>query len=112
LGTITFIRTDKDKALAPIGTVVPDIARATFAPVDRAILRPYEIRKARYRIVVRDEDDLATVFVSDQHQRATVSDGKIELVVSPSRSGSGDENPRPEFLAPNSFLDFDDDRIP
>lgn len=111
LGTITFIRTDKDKALAPIGTVVPDIVRATFAPVDRAILRPYEIRKARYRIVVRDEDDLATVFVSDQHQRATVSDGKIELVVSPSRSGSGDEKSRPEFLAPNSFLDFDDDRI-
>jgi hypothetical protein len=110
LGTLTFVRTAKDKALAPPGPAAPDVARASFAPLDRTLTRPYETRKVTYRVSVRDEDDLSTVFPTDAHQSATVADGKILLTVAPGRAFAG-EKPKEEYLASNAFIDHDDDRV-
>jgi hypothetical protein len=111
LGTLTFVRTAKDKALAPPGPAAPDVARAAYAPLDRALTRPYETRKVTYRVSVRDEDDLSAVFPTDAHQSATVAGGKILLTVAPGRSGVADAKPREEYLASNAFIDHDDDRV-
>ncbi|MGL4554492.1 MAG: transglutaminase-like domain-containing protein [Gemmataceae bacterium] len=111
LGTLTLLRTAKDKALAPTGPAAPDVGRASFAPIDRAVPRPYETHTARYRVTVRDDEELVSLFPSDDHQTAAVVGGKVELTVAPARSGSGGEKPKPEYLAPNAFIDHDDDRV-
>lgn len=111
LGTLTLVRTDREAALAPVTGAAPDVAKGSFAPIDKAIQRPYETRKARYRVTVRDETDLATLFPSDDHQKAAVKSGTIELTVEPAREGAGAERPKEEYLSSNHYIDHDDERV-
>lgn len=111
LGSLTLVRTEKDRAMAPVTSTAPDIGRAAFAPLNRMIARPYDTRRARYRITVRDEADVTGLFPSDDHQTVTsAKDGKVELTVQPA-SDAGEEKAKPEHLASNAFIDHDDDRV-
>jgi hypothetical protein len=113
LGQLTLLRSDRTSATAAITNVVPDVGKASFAPLNKMLRLPYQSTKLRYRISVRDEIDLKDLFISDDHQTARVVEGKIELTVAPPRSGSeaGKNKAKPEELAPSFYLDHDDDRV-
>jgi transglutaminase-like putative cysteine protease len=112
LGTLVLVRTTREKALAgrPAG---PDIGRRSLVPLDRGIARPYDKRRVRYRITIRDEDDAPSVLVRDAHQEVlNVKGNTFELLVHPVHpGGTGSEKAGPEYLASNHYIDHDDARV-
>jgi hypothetical protein len=113
LGQLTLLRTDKASATTAITGGVPDVGKASFAPLNKMLRLPYQSTKLTYRITVRDESNLKDLFVSDDHQTARIVGDKIELTVEPPRSGgvAGKSKAKPEDLAPNFYLDHDDERV-
>jgi transglutaminase-like putative cysteine protease len=111
LGMLTLVRADKASATAPLTSAVPDIGKASYAPLNRMLQRPYESTRLRYRVTVAEESDHENMFISDDHQSVKVVDGKIELTVAPPRKGSGKAKAKPEELAPNFYLDHEDERV-
>jgi hypothetical protein len=113
LGTITLIRTTKEKALAPSAPTV-DLGKRSLVPLNRAIARPYDARSVTYRVTVKGEDDPAGLFVSDAHQEARNAKGNsFELLVHPVSSASkqGKEKATAEYLGVSHYIDYKDTRI-
>ncbi|MFQ3650464.1 MAG: transglutaminase domain-containing protein [Gemmataceae bacterium] len=111
LGQLTLLRSDKATATASITSGVPDVGKASFAPLNKPLHLPYQQTKLRYRVTVREQTELTGLFVSDDHQTARVVDGAIELTVAPPRCGSGSAKAAPEELAPNYYLDHEEQQV-
>ncbi len=105
LGELVMERTDRATASAPVAGGA-DIGKASLVPLDRAILRAYDTREARYRIVARGGEKAAGLFPGGGHQ--TVK-GDI-LTVRPVRERGG-ETHAAEHLASNHYIDSDNERI-
>ena len=108
LGLLTFVRSDKATATAKITSGVPDVGKASYAPLNKPLRLPYQQAKLHYRVTVSEASDLNDLFVSDDHQKVQVVEGKILLTIAPPRSGTGSAQAQPEYLAANYFLDHDD----
>jgi transglutaminase-like putative cysteine protease len=113
LGTVTFTRTTREKALAPGTGPAADIGTRSLIRLDRAIPRPYDTRQAVYRVTVAGEDDLSGLLASDSHQEVrNARERTFELHVRPQRPGHGVEpKPGAEYLASCRYIDHDDERV-
>lgn len=113
LGTLTLIRTTKEKAFAASTAPAVDVGRKSLVPLNRAIAKPYDTRALAYRITVRDAEDAASLFVADAHQSIkNARGGTFDLYVHPVRAGeSGKEKATVEYLAASHFIDHQDERI-
>jgi transglutaminase-like putative cysteine protease len=103
LGELIMVRSD-GAALAPVGGGA-DIGKASLVLLDRIIVRPYDTREARYRVIAAARPD--SLFPSCGHQ--TVK-GK-EIHVRPARGKGTEPKPAAEFLASCHFIDHDDAKI-
>lgn len=111
LGTLVFVRTTKEKALASSTAPAADVGKRSLVALNKAITRPYDTRSITYRVSVKGEDDPAGLFVRDAHQEARNAKGDtFELVVRPvqATSDAGKEKAAPEYLGTSYYLDKDD----
>ena len=113
LGTVVFVRTTKEKALAPSTGPTADVGKRSLVPLNKAVARPYDTRTVTYRVTVKDEDDPASLFVRDEHQEAKkAKGGTFDLIVHPVKPGdSGKEKAGEEYLGTSHYIDHDDARI-
>jgi len=114
LGKVVLYRTTKANALAPtLLAKLPDIGVGQYVRLKRPIPRPDDVRTARYRITIKDDDDPASTFSGDDRQTVKSSKGSvIELEVEAGlASGSAKENPGAEFLDSSYFINCSDVRV-
>jgi transglutaminase-like putative cysteine protease len=113
LGTLVLTRSTREKVTAAGGATL-DIGSRSLVPLNRAIPRPYDTRKATYRIAVKGEESPSSLFVLDDHQRASNEKGNaFDLTVAPPRPGKADDSAKigEEYLASSHFIDCEDERI-
>ncbi len=116
LGQVLLTRTTREAALAPVpAAAVADVGLKALVPLDRAIPRPYETRRAVYRVTIRGDARPGTALVQDAHQEIRALEGdSFELHVHPPRGpeqrpGFGDAPA--EFLAACPYIDGKDERV-
>ena len=111
LGTLTLTRSTKEKAVA--GGATLDIGSRSLIALNKPILRPYDTRKVTYRITVKGEEKPSSLFVLDEHQRASNEKGDaFDLTVQPMRTGKADDAKiGDEYLGSNHFIDCEDERV-
>ena len=91
LGTLVLTRSTREKVAAAGGATL-DIGSRSLIPLTRAIPRPYDTRKVTYRVTVKGEDNPSSLFVLDEHQRASNEKGDaFDLTVAPPRPGKTDD---------------------
>src|SRR5262245_49413675 len=110
LGTLTLIRTTKEKALAGSSAPAIDVGRRSLVALNGAIAKPLATPALAYRVAVRDAEDAASLFVADGHQSIkNAKGGTFDLHVHPVRAGeSGKEKASAEYLAASHFIDHQD----
>jgi transglutaminase-like putative cysteine protease len=113
LGKLILTRSTKEK-VAIAGGATLDIGSRSLVPLNKSILRPYDTRKITYRIAVKGEESPSSLFILDEHQRASNEKGDaFDLTVQPARPGKADDSAKigEEYLASNHFIDCEDERI-
>jgi transglutaminase-like putative cysteine protease len=113
-GKVVLYRTTKATALSPSSAAkLTDIGTSHYVKLARRVPNPYDVRRALYRITVRDEDDPAAVFSRDQRQQVRKIQGKtIELEVDAAPRPSTDvSEPDTEFTQNSYFITSDDSRV-
>lgn len=122
LGTLILTRVSKEQALAAASRPAPalDLGLKTLIPLNRSIPRPYDTRRAVYRITLRNDPDPGTALARDDHQEIRNLHGStFELDVHPAqpdgeRAGSVSGRSPPaakELLASCHFINCADARI-
>ena len=113
-GRVTFLRTTKEAAMAPVGRV-PDLFNVQSIRLDREIPGIHGRGSVVYKFAVPKEDDPATIIPSESRQELKNLDAKaktFELHVSASHGPAKDAKPLPapgkEFLDGNYFIASDD----
>ncbi|MCI0381008.1 MAG: transglutaminase family protein [Gemmataceae bacterium] len=113
LGQVTLYRTTKAVALNPAAAgSLTDIGLSQFIRMKKPIARPYDTKRARYRITIRDEQDPAAAFSQDERQKVLQSESNtIELEVR--ARGDAKETPAPplDFLESSYFINCKDSRV-
>jgi transglutaminase-like putative cysteine protease len=116
LGTLVLYRCSKDEATRPgKGDTLPDIAKGSLIPLNRAIEWPNETRAAVYRITVNEEESPATTFAADGRQECKNVQGQtFELHVYANPPPAGSSSPAKvseEFLKSCYWINSEDARI-
>lgn len=116
LGPIVTYRTTKANALAPGPPAqLIDLGFNQLVRLKNRILQPHETSAAVYRITVRNDDDVATTFSSDDRQQVKKVQGNtFELHVKAINGSSpaGDEKkPEGEFFQSSYFINSDNAKV-
>ena len=113
-GRVTFLRTTKEAATAPVGRV-PDLFNVQSIRLDREIPGIHGRGSVVYKFAVPKEDDPATIIPSEPRQELKNLDTKaktFELHVAATRGPAKDAKrlpePGKEFLDANYFINSDD----
>lgn len=113
-GRVTFLRTTKEAALAPVGKV-PDLFNVQSIRLDREIPGIHDRGYAVYKVSMPRDDDPGTTVPSDARQVIKNLDAKaktFELHVSACRGPVAGAKPEPapgkEFLESGYFINSDD----
>lgn len=116
-GRITFLRTTKDAATAPVTRPV-ELFNAQSIRLDREIPGIHTARSAVYKVTAPKDDDPGTLFPTDARQTVANLDAKaktFELTVLARRGPAKDAVPLPapgnEFTASNYFINWDNDGV-
>lgn len=114
LGKAVLVRSSKDaRSVSTVGGSV-DIGKSSLITLNRTIIRPYDTRKAVYRVTVRDDEDPDKILVSDSHQEVkNVKGDTFELHVHPVRlaKAKGAATAGKEYLGTSHYIDHDHDRV-
>jgi transglutaminase-like putative cysteine protease len=116
LGAVVLTRTTREAATAPAAPrQLTDIGLKTLIPLNRALVRPYAMQSAVYRITLRGDRDPGSALVHDDHQDIRDLKGDtFELHVHPVQKlprHSGSRTPPAEYLEPCHFIDCGDARV-
>jgi transglutaminase-like putative cysteine protease len=113
LGKVLLYRTSKDVALAPVsGGSGLDVGISQYVRLARALPRPHQTTEVRYRITVKDEDDVAGIFSEDSRQEVKIVAGnRLELRVRGGSAGEPAEAPGVEFSESSYFINSADARV-
>jgi predicted transglutaminase-like cysteine proteinase len=112
-GRVTFLRTTKEAATAPVGKV-PDLFNVQSIRLDREIPGIHTRGAVVYKVVMPRDDEPGTAFPSDDRQQARNLDEtakSLELTVAgmwgPSNGAKPLPAPGPEFTESNYFINWD-----
>jgi hypothetical protein len=110
--TILYPTTEQVAKEAGVAPVLPDLLVQNTIPVKKVIDKPYDTRRAVYRITVKGDDAASAAFSRDARQEARKARGEtFELHVTalraPAKGEKGDP-PGKEYLASTTFVDCDD----
>lgn len=113
LGKVTLYQTTKAFALAPSDAAPAfDVGTGHYVRLNRQIARPHDSTDAVYRIVVRDEDDVASVFAKDDRQQVrNVRGNTFELHVRTRGSAEEAAKPAAEFTQSSYFIASTDPKV-
>jgi hypothetical protein len=116
LGTVVLTRTTREAATAPATPrQVADIGLKTLIPLNRALVHPYELSSAVYRITVRGDRDPVSALARDDHQNIRALQGDtFELHVHPPlkpRALSASNTPPADCLETCHFIDSADRHV-
>ncbi|MBI3860591.1 MAG: transglutaminase domain-containing protein [Planctomycetia bacterium] len=105
----------KDEALKALTGEEVDMAFATLVKAGK-IDRSAETRRAVYRVSITGEDPAKALSTGPTQQVERVSDYAVDLTVTaiapPEEAPAGaPQNPGREFLAPNEYIQSDDNRV-
>ncbi len=111
LGKLTLVRTTREVASARGAAPTIDIGRNQLIPLNRRIVRPYEVRSAVYRIRVKGDDDPASTFAQDDRQEIRNVDGdtfELHVHVRRPRENPDAKPAREEYLKSSYFINCAD----
>lgn len=115
LGPLVMYRATKSVALAPGPIAQVDLGYNQLVRLKNRILRPYETASAVYRVTIRNDDNVATTFSSDDRQQVkNVRGNSFELQVKASKGPTGGEaerEPGLEFTQSSYFINSDDAEV-
>jgi hypothetical protein len=113
LGKVLLYRTTKEVALAPVsGGAGLDVGISQYVRLARPIPKPHETSEVRYRITVKDEEDVAGIFSKDSRQDVKSAAGsRLELRVRDGGAGEPAAQPGAEFTESSYFITSADARV-
>lgn len=115
---IEMVRTTKEEALREVGEGKIDLAWNLSIPVDRALERPHQTRRVRYRLSLAGGNP-AEAFASGPSQELRPLDaGTAEVTVfalrpgdAPGNAGAKDDPPTDKDREPNNWIQSDHPKI-
>jgi len=116
LGRITLYRTTRELAVAPgPAATLTDVGINQFVPLNKKLVKPYEIKDAVYRITVKGDEDAAAAFSQDQRQKVIKANGstfemQVKAGQGPKR-GIGGDKPGDEFTQSSYFITSADPKV-
>jgi len=113
LGQVLLYRTTREAALAPVtGGAGLDVGISQYVRLARPIPKPHETSEVRYRITVKDADDVAGIFARDSRQDVKTGPGnRLELRVREGGAGEPAAEPGAEFTESSYFITSADPKV-
>lgn len=116
-GRVTFLRTTKEAATAPVGKV-PDLFNVQSIRLDKAVPDMHARSAAVYKVSMPRDDEPGTAFPTDARQSVKNLDEKaktLELHVAatrgPVKGAKAEPAPGPEFLGSSFFINWDNEPV-
>jgi transglutaminase-like putative cysteine protease len=116
LGQMVLYRTTEAFAKSPGSlATLPDIGLAQLVKLNRRLPQGYGTRAAVYRVTVKGEKDLATLFPQDERQRVQGTSGQTVTLQIRATTGPGEGDPQAkvgdEFTQSSYFINCDDSKV-
>jgi transglutaminase-like putative cysteine protease len=116
LGKITAYRTTKERALEKARTPTGDIGRNSLIKLKKAIPNPRAANSVVYHVTVKDDEPGTTVARDNRQSIKNLLGDSFDLYVRavrkpPAAAPEKDPGPGEEYLAPNYYLNSDDERV-
>jgi transglutaminase-like putative cysteine protease len=116
LGKITAYRTTKERALEKARTPTGDIGRNSLIKLKKPIENPRKVSSVVYHVTVKDDDPGTTVARDKRQSVENLRGDGFDLQVRavrkpPAAAPENDRGPGAEYLAPNYYLNSDDERV-
>jgi hypothetical protein len=115
LGKIITYRTTKERAQEKGRTPTGDIGRNSLIKLKRPILDPRKVSSVVYHVTVKDEEPGTTVARDNRQSiKNLTGDGfdlQVRAVRKPPAAAEKGRGPGEEYLAPNYYLNSDDERV-